>query len=110
MPREVTLITGASSGIGRELALRLAKAGWPVYATARRPETLHELAAAGCRTLPLDVMDRESMRQAVATVEAEAGAVGVLVNNAGYSQSGALETVDPALFRKQFETNVFGLH
>lgn len=103
------LITGCSSGIGEATARVLAEAGWPVYATARRPETLSELEALGCRTLALDVTDEASMQAAVSVVEAERGAVGVLVNNAGYSQSGALETLPMERVRRQFETNVFGL-
>ena len=103
------LITGCSTGIGRASALRLVRAGWKVYATARRPETLGELADAGCQTLALDVTDEQSMQSAVAHVEAAEGAVGVLINNAGYSQSGAIETVPLDSVRRQFETNVFGL-
>ena len=102
------LITGCSSGIGRATALRLAGAGHRVYATARRRETLAELEAAGCRTLSLDVTDEASMVAAVRAVEAAEGAVGVLVNNAGYSQSGAVEAVPLERVRAQFETNVFG--
>jgi NAD(P)-dependent dehydrogenase (short-subunit alcohol dehydrogenase family) len=107
-PSKAVLVTGCSSGIGHATALRLAKGGWTVYATARRPQTLSELAGAGCRTLALDVTDEDSMRAAVATVERDEGAVGVLVNNAGYSQSGAIETVPMDAVRRQFETNVFG--
>lgn len=103
------LITGCSSGIGRATAERLARAGRNVYATARRPESIAELEAAGCRTLALDVTDESSMAGAVATVEQEHGAVGVLINNAGYSQSGAIESVGIEDVRRQFETNVFGL-
>src|SRR5438067_10718829 len=103
------LITGCSSGIGRATAGRLARAGWTVYGTARRPETIGDLASLGCRTLALDVTDEASVRAAVAAIEAAEGAVGVLVNNAGYSQSGALETVPPERIRRQFDTNVFGL-
>jgi NAD(P)-dependent dehydrogenase (short-subunit alcohol dehydrogenase family) len=103
------LVTGCSSGIGRATAERLAASGWTVYATARKPETLSALEARGCRTLALDVTDERSMRAAVEAVEAEHGAVGVLVNNAGYSQSGAIETVAMEKVRDQFETNVFGL-
>jgi NAD(P)-dependent dehydrogenase (short-subunit alcohol dehydrogenase family) len=102
------LITGCSSGIGRATALRLARAGRLVYATARRLDGLDDLTAAGCKTLRLDVTDGTSMRDAVAAVERDAGAVGVLVNNAGYSQSGAIESVPLELVRRQFETNVFG--
>lgn len=103
------LITGCSTGIGRATALRLAQAGWKVYATARTVEKLADLEKAGCRTLALDVMDEASMAAAVKQIEQEDGAVGVLINNAGYSQSGALETVDIDDVRRQFETNVFGL-
>jgi NAD(P)-dependent dehydrogenase (short-subunit alcohol dehydrogenase family) len=108
-PSKAVLITGCSSGIGRATALRLAGAGWRVYATARRPETLSELAEAGCETLALDVTDEQSMAVAVAQIEQAEGAVGVLINNAGYSQSGAIETVPLDAVRRQFETNVFGL-
>jgi NAD(P)-dependent dehydrogenase (short-subunit alcohol dehydrogenase family) len=107
MASRAVLVTGCSSGIGAATAARLAGAGWTVYATARRPETLAELEAKGCRTLALDVTDEASRKAAVdAVVEAE-GAVGVLVNNAGYSQSGAVESVPDERVRAQFETNVF---
>jgi len=106
---KAVLITGCSTGIGRATATRLADQGWTVYATARRPESIADLAEAGCKTLALDVTDEASMRAAVdAVVEAE-GAVGALVNNAGYSQSGALESITMDSIRRQFETNVFGL-
>lgn len=103
------LVTGCSSGIGRATAERLARAGWTVYATARRVEAIADLEAAGCRPLALDVDDETSMRAAVEAIEAEHGAVGVLINNAGYSQSGAIESVAIEDVRRQFETNVFGL-
>jgi NAD(P)-dependent dehydrogenase (short-subunit alcohol dehydrogenase family) len=103
------LVTGCSSGIGRATAERLAAAGWTVYATARKPETLGALEARGCRTLALDVTDEASMEAAVKAIEGEHGSVGALINNAGYSQSGAVETVPVEKVRAQFETNVFGL-
>ncbi len=106
---KAVLITGCSSGIGRATAERLAGRGWTVYATARRPESIADLEERGCRTLALDVTDEESMRAAVGAVEEREGAVGALVNNAGYSQSGAVETVPLEQVRRQFETNVFGL-
>ena len=103
------LITGCSSGIGWATAERLARGGWAVYATARDVEAIAPLEASGCRLLPLDVTDEDSMRAAVEEVERMEGAVGVLVNNAGYSQSGAVEEVPMDKVRRQFETNVFGL-
>ena len=103
------LITGCSTGIGRATAEHLARAGHLVYATARRVETIADLVASGCHTLALDVTEESSMRTAVDHVVAQHGAVGVLVNNAGYSQSGAVETVTMEDVRRQFETNVFGL-
>jgi len=103
------LITGCSSGIGRAAALSLHHAGFTVYATARRPETLADLSARGLRTLALDVTDEESMAMAVAAVEADAGAVGVLINNAGYGLYGPVEQLPMAEIRRQFETNFFGL-
>jgi NAD(P)-dependent dehydrogenase (short-subunit alcohol dehydrogenase family) len=106
---KAVLITGCSTGIGRATAERLVAHGWTVYASARRAESIADLAAKGCKTLALDVTDEASMQAAVSEVEDAEGAVGVLVNNAGYSQSGALETVPTDQLRKQFETNVFGL-
>ncbi len=109
MPSQAVLITGCSSGIGRATAQRLVSGGWKVYATARRPETLSELKENGCETLALDVTDEASMSAAADAVIAAEGAIGVLVNNAGYSQSGAVETVPIEQIRRQFETNLFGL-
>jgi len=108
-PSKAVLITGCSSGIGHATATRLVQDGWKVYATARRPEALADLSEKGASTLALDVTDEDSMRAAVDAVAAAEGAVGVLVNNAGYSQSGAVESVAIDQIRKQFETNVFGL-
>jgi NAD(P)-dependent dehydrogenase (short-subunit alcohol dehydrogenase family) len=106
---KAVLITGCSSGIGHATAEHLAARGWTVYASARRTESIEDLAERGCKTLSLDVTDEDSMRAAVTAVEDAEGAVGVLVNNAGYSQSGAIETLPMDHLRAQFETNVFGL-
>lgn len=103
------LITGCSTGIGRATAERLARGGWTVYATARRVETIKDLADAGARVLPLDVTDEQSMQDAVETVVAESGAVSVLVNNAGYGLQGPIEETPIEEIRRQFDTNVFGL-
>lgn len=106
---KAVLITGCSSGIGEATAKRLAKKGWPVYASARRLDSIEHLGASGCRLLQLDVTDEDSMKAAVAEIEREHQAVGVLVNNAGYSQSGAIETVSSEEVQRQFQTNVFGV-
>src|ERR687895_1756327 len=106
---KAVLITGCSSGIGWATAERLVDVGWRVYATARNVEKIASLEQRGCALLPLDVTDEDSMRSAVDEVERREGAVGVLVNNAGYSQSGAIEAVPMDAVRRQFETNVFGL-
>jgi len=108
-PSKAVLITGCSTGIGAETARHLAQGGWTVYATARKLETLQPLEAAGCKTLALDVTDEASMQAAVDQVIEVEGAVGVLINNAGYSQSGAVESIELDSIRRQFETNVFGL-
>lgn len=109
MASKAVLITGCSSGIGRATAEHLAAEGWRVYATARRPETIASLREVGCETLALDVTDEASISAAVRAVADAEGAVGVLINNAGYSQSGAVESVPLEEVRRQFETNVFGL-
>lgn len=103
------LITGCSSGIGHAAAVALHDAGRKVYATARRLESISNLADRGIATLPLDVTDEESMIAAVRAVEDESGAVAVLINNAGYGLYGPVEQVPIDDVRRQFETNFFGL-
>ncbi len=106
---KAALITGCSTGIGRATAIHLAAKGWPVYATARKLDAIKDLESKGCKTLALDVCDEASMKAAVDAVEREHGAVGVLVNNAGYGLEGCFEETPMELVRRQFETNVFGL-
>jgi len=103
------LVTGCSTGVGRETALLFARQGWPVWATARDPGTLADLEREGCRVLALDVTDAEACAAAVETVTDAEGAVGVLVNNAGINDFGAFETVSVDRVRAMFETNLFGL-
>jgi len=102
------LITGCSSGVGHAAALAFRRAGYETFASARDLSALDDLRAAGCHCLALDVTDEEACRAAVAAVEEKFGAVGVLVNNAGYGQYGPLERLPLDLLRRQFETNVFG--
>lgn len=105
----VALVTGGSSGIGKASAYRLRRAGFDVYAVARRLDKLAPLQKDGIRTFRMDVTDEESMTAGVDRVLAEAGRVDVLVNNAGYGSYGAVEDVSIDEARRQFEVNLFGL-
>ncbi len=106
MTGQVVLITGCSSGIGRNLAERLARAGYRVVATARRPETLADLPVA--HRTALDVEEPESVARAVQETIERFGQVDVLVNNAGYAQFGALEEVPEELVARSFAVNLHG--
>jgi NAD(P)-dependent dehydrogenase (short-subunit alcohol dehydrogenase family) len=109
---KVWFITGASSGFGRLLAEHLLTLGANVVATARRPDTLNDLTTrypANSQILALDVTKPEQIDQAVNDALARFGHIDVLVNNAGYGVTGALEEVSPKEFMPMFETNVFGL-
>jgi len=100
------LITGCSSGIGRSLALELHNRGLKVYATARRPETLDDLEQRGLKILGLDVNDDASIAAAMTQVESDVGQLDMLVNNAGFSQVGAIVDLQREDLRQQYETNV----
>lgn len=104
--QKTVLITGCSSGIGAALAREFARRGLRVYATARRPATLAPLEADGIVGLALDVDDDASIAAALARVEADAGALDLLVNNAGFSQVGAVVDLTREDLRRQYETNV----
>ena len=100
------LITGCSSGIGAALAREFHRRGHRVYATARRRETLAPLEADGIRALALDVNDDASIAEALEAVMREAGHLDLLVNNAGFSQVGAVVDLTRDDLRGQYETNV----
>lgn len=106
---QVALVTGASSGIGYETALALAKTGMTVYAAARRLDKLQPLVKAGIRPVEIDVTDEASMQHVVQAITAQHNRIDVLVNNAGYGSYGALEDVPLAEAKRQFEVNLFGL-
>ena len=106
---KVILITGASSGIGYDAALSLAKQGHRVYAAARRVELMEPLKEYGVEVIGMDVTDEDSMRQGVEMLLQAEGRIDVLVNNAGYGYLGAIENVSLAEARRQLEVNVFGL-
>lgn len=107
--RKVILVTGASSGIGRDAALALAARGHRVYAAARRVELMEPLKAAGIEVMHMDVTDERSMADGVAALLKAEGRIDVLVNNAGFGFFGAVEEVPLAEARRQLEVNVFGL-
>ncbi len=104
---QVVLITGCSTGIGRDLAGRLTQAGYSVIATARRVDTLAETPAA--LRLPLDVTQPASIEQALTCALDQFGRLDVLVNNAGYALVGALEEVPLDDVQQMFDVNVFGV-
>ena len=104
--QKTVLITGCSSGIGAALAREFGKRGHRVYATARRAESLAALEVEGIRGLELDVNDDSSIARALDTVSREAGHLDLLVNNAGFSQVGAVVDLTREDLRRQYETNV----
>jgi NAD(P)-dependent dehydrogenase (short-subunit alcohol dehydrogenase family) len=104
--QKTVLITGCSSGIGAAMALAFKRKGHHVYATARRIESLAPLQGEGIQALALDVNDDASINAALDTVKREAGRIDVLVNNAGFSQVGAVVDLTREDLRRQYETNV----
>ena len=109
MERKVILITGASSGIGFETALRLAAQGHTVYGAARRVELMEPLEESGVKIIKMDVTDEASMSGGVQKIIEAEGRIDVLVNNAGYGYLGAIENVSIEEARRQLEVNLFGL-
>lgn len=100
------LVTGASSGIGAAIASRLARDGHHVVGTARKPDSKNP---DGTPMLQLDVTSDDSVRSCVAAFLERQGHIDVLINNAGYLQSGAVEEVTLEQAHAQFETNYFGV-
>lgn len=106
--KRTALVTGASSGMGKEIAMRLMADGYLVYVAARNVDKMRDLAEQGARVLKMDVTDEGEVKAAVATVLSETGGVDVLVNNAGYGLYGPVEEISLDEARYQFEVNVFG--
>lgn len=104
--RPVVLITGCSSGIGYALAEAFHARGCVTYATARKPEALARLADQGLHTLALDVTRADSIRECVSAIEAQNGAVDLLVNNAGIPVMGPTAELSLEELRSQWETNL----
>ena len=103
----VTLVTGISSGIGREIAQLLAEHGARVFGTARDPRSAKPIP--GVEIVRLDVTDEASVQEAIQGIAQKAGPVQYLVNNAGYAAVGALEETSIDEAKQQFETNFFGV-
>lgn len=107
---KTVLITGASSGIGRETALRFQREGWNVAATMRSPQKETELnRLPGVICPALDVTRQETITAAIDATLARFGRIDAVVNNAGYGLIGAFETFSEEQIERQFQTNVFGL-
>jgi NAD(P)-dependent dehydrogenase (short-subunit alcohol dehydrogenase family) len=108
MPQTL-FITGASTGIGKVTALHFRNQGWNVAATLRNPAADTELAAAGVRTIALDVTDKATIQPALDGALAAFGRIDVLVNNAGYGTFGPFEAATDEQIERQYATNVTGL-
>ncbi len=106
--KKTALVTGASSGMGKDIAKRLIKDGFQVYVAARNVEKMSDLAGLGARPLRLDVTNEDEIKAAVDTILAEVGGVDVLVNNAGFGLYGPVEEITLDEARYQFEVNLFG--
>ncbi len=105
--QEVVLITGCGSGIGKALALAFHRRGHVVCATARRLQTMQDLADVGMQTLALDVTDGADIQRVLDKLNSTGHTIGMLVNNAGYGAMGPLLDLPAAEWQKQFDVNVF---
>lgn len=106
---KVVLVTGASSGIGKETAKLLVQKGYTVYGASRRVEKMADLKAEGVNLLEMDVTDEASMVAGVNKILQNESRIDILINNAGYGSFGALEDVPMSEAKYQFEVNIFGL-
>ncbi|MBN9549861.1 MAG: oxidoreductase [Alphaproteobacteria bacterium] len=106
--RKTALVTGASSGMGKEIAKRLIRDGYQVYVAARQIEKMEDLAALGASALRMDISKDADIEAVVANILAEVDGVDVLVNNAGFGLYGPVEEIGMDEARYQFEVNVFG--
>lgn len=109
MKQKTVLITGASSGIGKETARQLIREGYLVYAAARRLEQMADLQELGGIPLQMDITREEDVQAVVSRIEQDRGGVDILINNAGFGLYGAMEDIPLDEARYQFEVNLFGL-
>lgn len=104
MEQKICVITGGSSGIGLCTALEMKAKGYEVFDISRRRE-----GAAGINHISADVTDEKRINEAVSYIIDKAGRIDVLINNAGFGISGAVEFTETADARKQFDVNFFGM-
>lgn len=104
MEQEICVITGGTSGIGLCTALEMKAKGYEVFEISRRRE-----GAAGINHISADVTDEKRINEAVSYIIDKAGRIDVLINNAGFGISGAVEFTQTADARKQFDVNFFGM-
>ncbi|OCX50898.1 short-chain dehydrogenase/reductase [Mucilaginibacter sp. PPCGB 2223] len=107
--KKVILITGASSGMGKETAVKLIHEGHIVYTVARRIDQMQDLKSLGGHPLQMDVTREEDIQYVVDTIISKEGRIDVLWNNAGYGLYGSVEDVSLTEARKEMEVNVFGM-
>lgn len=107
--KKIILITGASSGIGKNAALQLIKLGHIVYGAARRIDKMQDLVLAGGQAVALDITDEVAIQNVVDSILKKHGRIDVLVNNAGYGLYGSVEEISLEQARYQFDVNIFGL-
>ena len=103
------LITGASSGIGKETAKTLLEKGYTVYGAARRIEQMKDLEELGAKIIQMDITREEDVQSAVSQIEQEQGGIDMLINNAGYGIQGSMEDTAMEDARKLFDVNLIGL-
>ena len=106
---KVILITGASSGIGKNTALSLIKEGHVVYGAARRLEMMQDIIQAGGHAIKMDILKERNIDDVVNQIVKEQNRIDILINNAGYGLWGAVETISIAEAKRQFDVNIFGL-
>ncbi|HPN68067.1 MAG TPA: SDR family NAD(P)-dependent oxidoreductase [Saprospiraceae bacterium] len=106
---KVILITGASSGMGKDAAIRLIKEGHKVYAAARRIEKMQDLEQLGGFPIQMDVSNDEDVQNVVNQIIAKEGRIDILWNNAGYGLYGSVEDISMEEAKRQFDVNLFGM-
>jgi NADP-dependent 3-hydroxy acid dehydrogenase YdfG len=109
MEKKVVLITGASSGCGKETAKQLISQGYKVYAVSRRIEQMQDLQSLGAVCLKMDITINDDIKKVIERIKDDENKIDILINNAGYGQFGSIEDVSEIDARRQYDVNVFGV-